>query len=114
MITAKERTILSWGYWFSALSLGLLLHPYMTLRRMVRDRLLRPLVGLPFVSAVFLWMATLVAVRMGALFLDVLGVGVPVGTTMILAFLFWWVVWFLVLWQVVLAYLFVRFSIVLR
>lgn len=114
MITVRERTILSWGYWFSALSLGLLLHPYMTLRRMVRDRLLRPLVVLPVVSAFFLWMATFVAVRVGALFLDVLGVGVPVGTTMVLAFWFWWVVWFLALWQVVLAYLFVRFTVVLK
>lgn len=114
MITARERTILSWGYWFSALSLGLLLHPYMTLRRMVRDRLLRPLVALPVVSAVFLWMATFLVVRVGALFLDVLGVSVFGGMTMVLAFLFWWVVWFLVLWQVVLGYLFVRFTVVLR
>ncbi|MBI2010499.1 MAG: hypothetical protein HYS86_05010 [Candidatus Chisholmbacteria bacterium] len=114
MISSRERAILSWGYWFSALSLGLLLHPYMTLRRMVRDRLLRPLVALPAVSAGFLWMATLVMVRLGSLGLDVLGVGVPGGTTLVLAFLFWWVVWFLVLWQVVLAYLFVRFTVVLR
>lgn len=114
MISSRERTILSWGYWFSALSLGLLLHPYMTLRRMVRDRLLRPLVALPVVSAVFLWMATFLMVRLGSLGLDVLGVGVPGGTTMLLAFVFWWVVWFLLLWQVVLGYLFVRFTVVLR
>ena len=100
------------GYWFSALSLGLLLHPYITLRKMIRDKLLRPLVFLPAVSAMFLWVGTAILVRVGSLLLSWLGMSVVSGTSLVLGFLFWWVVVFLGLWQVVLVYLFGRFFMV--
>lgn len=111
---ASTKTVLSLGYWFSALSLGLLLHPYPTLRKMVRDRLLRPLVLLPLVSGLSLWIATMALVRFGGVILGVFGAEVSSGMALGLAFLFWWVAWFLGLWQVVLGYLFVRFYTVLR
>lgn len=109
----EQKVMLSWGYWFSALSLGLLLHPYVTLRRMVRDRLLRPLVLLPIVSTMLLWVATVVAVHLGAVVVAGLGWVTPLVLKQLLAWLFWWGVWFLGLWQVVLLYLLVRFMRVL-
>lgn len=105
----EVKTILSWGYWFSALSLGLLLHPYPTLRKMVRDRLLRPLVMLPVVVTVGLWVTTVVLVHGGVWMIDWLGVATPGFIKWGLALFFWWAVWFLGLWQAVLGYLFVRF-----
>ena len=110
----KSKVILSWGYWFSALSLGLLLHPYATLRKMVRDKLLRPLVLLPVVSTALLWMGTVVVVHGGAEIAGGLGWVTPIVWKQFLAWVFWWVVWFLGLWQVVLVYLMVRFIKVLR
>ena len=110
----STKTILSLGYWFSALSLGLLTHPYATLRKMIRDRVLRPLVFLPLVASLVMWAATMILVRLGGLILLVLGISFPVGVSVGLGFLFWWVAWFMVLWQVVLGYLFVRFWVVLR
>ena len=107
-----SKAVLSMGYWFSALSLGLLLHPYVTLRKMIRDKLLRPLVFLPAVSAMFLWVGTAILVRVGSLLLSWLGMSVVSGTSLVLGFLFWWVVVFLGLWQVVLVYLFGRFFMV--
>ena len=77
----KSKVILSWGYWFSALSLGLLLHPYATLRKMVRDKLLRPLVLLPVVSTALLWMGTVVVVHGGAEIAGGLGWVTPIVLT---------------------------------
>ncbi len=107
------KSLLSFGYWFSALSLGLLLHPYATLRKMVRDRLLRPLVLLPMVSAVALWAVTVIVVHMGAVIMSGVGWTTPGVVKQLLALMFWWGVWFLGLWQVVLVYLFARFMRVL-
>lgn len=109
----EAKTLLSWGYWFSAWSLGLLLHPYMTVRKIVREKFLRPLVLLPMVSGILLWIATVMMVHGGALLLSSLGMGLPSGIKASLAFMFWWMAWFLGLWQVVLIYLFVRFTKVL-
>src|SRR3989344_5697503 len=101
----KNTMMWSWGYWFSALSLGLLLHPYATLRKMVRDKLLRPLIFLPLVATVMVWGVAVVVVHVGAVVALGLGVDMPEVSKWLLAFLFWWMWWFLGLWQVVLLYL---------
>ncbi len=103
------KTLLSWGYWFSAYSLGLLLHPYVTVRKMVREHFLRPLVVLPLVSTVLLWLTTVVVVHSGAVILNVFDVTMPVRMKFVLSFVFWWMVWFLGLWQILLGYLWLRF-----
>jgi len=114
MMKTKLKTILSFGYWFGALSLGLLLHPYLTLRKMVRDRLMRPLAFLPLVSAVCLWVSGVMVVSLGGVILRILGVVMPGMVIIGLGFLFWWVMWFLILWQMVLGYLLIRFLVVLK
>lgn len=106
---ANTKTVLSLGYWFGALSFGLLIHPYITTRKMVRDKLLRPLVLLPAVSGVAMWLAAFVLVRLGSGLLKLLGLSFPVEGVYGLGFWFWWVGWFLVFWQGVLGYLWLRF-----
>lgn len=108
----KTKTILSFGYWFGVLSVGLLIHPYITMRKMVRDRLMRPLAFLPIVTAMCLWVGGGVIVGIGSLALGVLGIVLPGWIIGAMGFLFWWIMWFLVLWQVVLGYLLFRFLMV--
>jgi len=110
----KTKTFISFGYWFGALSLGLLIHPYLTLRKMVRDKLMRPLAFLPVVTVACLWVGSGIILTVGGLVFRALGIVPPWWLISSLEFLFWWVVWFLILWQVVLGYLLFRFLVVLR
>lgn len=105
----KQTFILSLGYWFSAYSLGLLLHPYKTMRELVRGRVFAPLTLVPMVVGCLFWVVGLLSLRFGWVILWVLGLMATSRFINLLAFLWWWMVVFLLLWQVVLLYLFLRF-----
>lgn len=105
----RSTVVLSLGYWFSAFSLGLLLHPYKTVRQLVRERIMMKLRFLPMVLWVVSWVAGLAMLRVGGK-LGLEGEWV-VGLKAVLGFLFlWWSV-FVLLWQAVLFYLWRRFQI---
>lgn len=100
--------LLSWGYWFSSRTQGLLIHPYITMREISRERFLRPLVLLPIVIWAMSWLVAVVMGRVGLWFsFDARWWSVPMGR--ILVFLWIWGTFFLSLWQVILGYLLVRF-----
>jgi hypothetical protein len=100
---------LSWSYWFSSRTLGLLNHPYITMREIVRAQFLRPLAVLPTVIWILSWIVAVLIGRIGLIFdLDKTNMSIYLGR--ILVFLWWWGSWFLVLWQIVLGYLYVRFN----
>lgn len=110
----KTKTaFLSLGYWFSATTLGMLLHPYKSMRGVVRYEYSRPLV---FVPVVWLYMlcvgsvAVILISRKLGIWLDLVYPRWLYGG---LEFLFWWVSWFLGLWQVMAGYLYCRFRRVL-
>ena len=107
----QTRTVLSFGYWFSAYSLGLMLHPYKTVRELVGEKRFRLLILAPLVFWVMLWGVGLVLFQVGGEVLELLGLG-WLGEVLLrmLAFLWWWVSIFLLLWQVVLVYLGWRFG----
>lgn len=106
----KTTSLLSVGYWFSAYTLGLLLHPYKTVRELRRRPAFTPLVGVPVVTWLVAWFVTLVGLRFGWVILWVLGLVATPRFIHILAFLWWWLTVFLVLWQGMLLYLWVRFK----
>lgn len=100
--------LLSWGYWFSSRTLGLLSHPYITMREIVREHFLRPLAVLPTVIWIMSWVVAVIIGRVGLWFEIQDSVwAVPVGRGLV--FLWVWLSWFLLIWQVVLSYLYVRF-----
>lgn len=101
--------ILSFGYWFSAYTLGLLLHPYKTVREFIRVPTFQPMVLSPVVIWAVFWVVGMVGLRFGGVLLGLLGLVATDRFKNILAFLFWWGTSFLGLWQVLLFYLFGRF-----
>jgi hypothetical protein len=107
----KAQTVLSWGYWFGSRTQGLLIHPYVTMREIVREHFLRPLAVLPVVMWIMSWVAAVVIGRIG-LWLDFAGLWWTVPLGKVLVFLWMWFTVFLVLWQMVLGYLYVRFWLV--
>lgn len=109
-----RHTTLSLGYWFSAYSLGLLLHPYQSVRRLVREDFYKPLVWLPLVCLFIWWLLGVIVghfnilLTLGFDFLDL--TLKRLGPTQIaLSFLFMWVSMFFICWQVLLGYLYWRF-----
>ncbi|OGV90636.1 hypothetical protein A2783_05750 [Microgenomates group bacterium RIFCSPHIGHO2_01_FULL_45_11] len=110
----KNILILSFGYWFSAYSLGLLLHPYKTVRELARRRVFGPLVLVPVVMWLVFWFGGMVGLRFGGVILWLLGLVATARFLHILSFLFWWLTIFLGMWQAVLIYLFLRFRLTLR
>jgi hypothetical protein len=110
----NKTTFLSLGYWFSAYSLGMLLHPYKTVRELVRRQTFTPLVLVPFFMWGFMWMVGMVGLRFGWLLLWIIGLEATSRFVNILAFLFWWITCFALFWQVMVGYLWVRFQIIGR
>ena len=113
-VNKKRAFVLSLGYWFGAHSLGLWLHPYQSMRRVVREGVFLPLVFLPSVCLGLWWFFGLVISRVALL--SGLGLGLVADslerfgpTQIVLSFGFVWVVVVLLLWQGVLVYLFWRF-----
>jgi hypothetical protein len=109
MAIKKSMALLSLGYWFSAYTLGMLLHPYKTVRELVRRPQFAPMVIVPVVVFVVVWALGMVGLRFGWVILWVLGLVATERFVNILAFLWWWVVVFLGMWQVLLVYLWWRF-----
>ena len=108
MTKTLSRSLFSWGYWFSSRTLGLLTHPYITMREITRERFLRPLVIMPVVWWILSWIVAVVIGRMGLWFgLNESLWTIPVGKGLVFGWL--WGTVFLGLWQVVLGYLYVRF-----
>ena len=105
----KMTLILSLGYWFSAYTLGMLLHPYKTVRELVRRPALQPMVLTPMVIWVIFWVAAMIGLRFGWVILWVVGLKATPRFINLLAFIWWWLTVFLILWQVVVGYLWVRF-----
>lgn len=106
---AVKRMILSLGYWFSSRSQGLLVHPYVTMREIVRQHFLRPLTVLPVVIWIMSWIVALLMGRLGLwLGLNQEDWTIPVGRVLVFGWL--WLTVFLSIWQVVLGYLYVRFT----
>jgi hypothetical protein len=108
----KATAVLSLGYWFSAYTLGMLLHPYKTVRELVRREAFGPMVLVPVFMWVVMWLLGMVGLRFGWLILWVLGLDATPRFVNILAFLFWWMTFFAGMWQVVVGYLWVRFKLV--
>jgi hypothetical protein len=111
----KKTAILSVGYWFSAYTLGLLVHPYKTVRTLVRERAYQGLVINPVIFWVGGWLVALVLSRvllLASIYLDLglMGKWLVAG----LVFLFWWFSWFCLLWQILVGYLWLRFSAILK
>lgn len=105
----KRTSWLSVGYWFSAYSLGLVLHPYKTVRELVRIPQFQPLIIVPLVMWVVFWAVGMVGLRFGWVVLWLIGLEATGRFVNILAFLWWWLTVFLVIWQMMLLYLWVRF-----
>jgi hypothetical protein len=110
----KSLLFLSVGYWFSSYTLGLLLHPYKTVRALVRKRKFYSLVFVPVVVWVVFWVIGMIGLRLGGIILSLLGLVATIRFVHILGFLFWWLTWFMVLWQVLVGYLFIRFWVTLK
>jgi hypothetical protein len=106
----RHTAILSLGYWFSAYTLGMLLHPYKTVRELVRLKSFTPMVFTPLVIWLSLWLVGLIGLRFGWAILWLLGLHATGRFINLLAFLFWWATCFLLLWQMVVGYLWLRFS----
>lgn len=104
----KSLWVLSFSYWFSSRTLGLLVHPYITVRVILREHFLRPLILVPVFFWILSWILGMFLTRVG-MFLN-LG-SIPFAFEVSMAFLFVWV-WgtiFVMLWQIVLMYLSFRF-----
>jgi len=113
--TSKRLFLLSLGYWFSAHSLGLILHPYQSMRRLSTNKLYRPLTFLPLVTFLFWWLLGFVVSRFNVL----ATLGLPFfavqlehwsPTQIALSFIFAWGIILLLLWQTLLMYLYFRFK----
>lgn len=110
----RKQTVLSLGYWFSAYTLGMLLHPYKTVRELVRRPVFAPMIVVPIFMWGFMWVVGMVGLRFGWVVLWVLGLKATGRFVNILAFIFWWLTTFLVMWQIVVGYLWVRFRMTSR
>ena len=105
----KATAVLSIGYIFSAYTLGMLLHPYKTVRELVRRPTFKIMVLVPSIFWFMGWFIGMVGLRFGWVLLWVVGVNTtPIWLIESLAFTFWWGTVFLVLWQFVVGYLWVR------
>lgn len=105
--------MLSLGYWFSAYTLGMLLHPYKTVRELSQRQVLGPMVLAPMVIWGVFWMIAMVGLRFGWVILSLLGLEATPRFINILAFLWWWLTMFLFMWQIMVGYLWVRFRLVM-
>jgi len=107
---SKKTAILSTGYWFSATTLGMLLHPYKTMREVARKKALGWSVLAPVVWGIIFWILAVIIILVARLMGKMLGLTYWVWIYRMAEFLFWWVMWFLVLWQMLVGYLFFRFK----
>lgn len=105
---SKKLWLLSLSYWFSSRTLGLLIHPYITARVILREHFLRPLMFVPVLVWTLSWILGMALTRIGMFFnLGSMLFAYQMG----MALLFFWV-WgtvFVFLWQLLLIYLFFRF-----
>jgi len=114
-VMRKRILVLSLGYWFSAYTLGLLLHPYKTVRELSRRPAFAQMVWAPGVIWLMAWVVALVGVRLGGGLLRLGGMETaPAWLVGGLAFIFWWLSVFLGLWQVMVGYLWWRFTSVFK
>jgi len=106
----RKMAVVSLGYWFGSHSLGLLMHPYQSVRRMVREEVFVPLVMLPGV-VLMVWWVVGVGVAKATLGLGVVAVELERRwpTQIVLSLAWLWGAVFLLLWQVMLLYLYRRF-----
>jgi len=99
---------LSWSYWFGSRTQGLLIHPYITMREIVREHFLRPLTLIPTIIWIMTWIIAIFIGRLGILLsLDQQTWTIIVGKGLV--FLWLCLSWFIFLWQILLSYLYLRF-----
>ncbi|MFC1653713.1 hypothetical protein ACFL1M_02600 [Patescibacteria group bacterium] len=111
---SKKTAVLSLGYWFSAITLGMLQHPYKTMREVVRKKSLRMSFLAPIVWISLLWVMSVLSIFLGRVFLSLLSIEIGEVVFLVLEFLFWWGFLFLVLWQILVGYLYFRFRSVIN
>jgi hypothetical protein len=98
------------GYWFSAYALGLLLHPYKSVREIVRAGQFRALFWTPFIYWICLWGISVILLSVGGGLLGLVGLGEFAKVLLnFFGFLWWWITFFLLFWQILLVYLTWRF-----
>jgi len=107
---SKKTAVLSIGYWFSATTLGMLLHPYKTMRKVLRKKALWMSVLAPVVWGVIFWLGAVIIILITRILGRELGIVYPWWIYKLVEFLFWWIMWFLVLWQMLVGHLFFRFK----
>lgn len=113
--TSYTKIIFSLSYWFGSHSLGLILHPYQSTRRLVRDQFYRPLVFLPGLILSIWWLAGTIIARfnvLATLRLEFFATALDLLTWKQYLFVFIYLTgfFFLVYWQIVLFYLYKRFT----
>lgn len=113
MKSSWRITIFSLGYWYSSRSLGLLLHPYVTMQTIAREHFLRPLVFLPTIVWYSSWVVGFLLFQTAKI-LPLSLISNLLFLKPILAFSWWWATLFLVWWQLVLGYLYLRFRLAFK
>jgi len=106
---SKKTAILSLGYWFSATTLGMMTHPYKTLREVVRRKALWWSVLTPVVWGSVFWVGAVMLILMARFVSGVTGILYGNWLYLLAEVVFWWAMWFLGLWQMLVGYLFFRF-----
>jgi hypothetical protein len=87
-----------------------MIHPYITMREIVREHFLRPLTTIPTMLWICSWVIAVIIGKIGLFFsFDQQSWTIPFGR--MLVFVWWWFSWFVLLWQILLAYLYLRFRI---
>lgn len=113
MKVPKTQFILSIMYALGQITLGLLLHPYQTVQSLVRDKAFFWMAALPLLTSIIVkifWSFVFVPlVRM------VFSCSVtPFFGCNLIPFFAQWLLFFCMYWQIVVAYLFIRFSLAFR
>lgn len=109
-----KLTILSLGYWFSSTNLGMMLHPYKTVRELVRKKGFSPMIFSPMVWVSVFWGLAVVSIVFGRVGARETGLIYPKWLYDLLELFFWWITWFMILWQVLVLYLYTRFKAVFK
>ncbi len=113
MVNQAWRMMFSVIYALGQIALGLLLHPYQTVQSLVRDKVFFWMAALPLLVSIiikFVWSFIFVPlVRL------VFSCAVtPFWGCELIPFFAQWLLYFCLYWQIMVAYLFIRFSLAFR
>lgn len=110
---SKTDIVLSVLYALGQITLGLLLHPYQTVQSLVRDKTFFWMAVLPLMTSI------LAKIAWSYLLVPVVRLVFSCSTSLfwgcdLIPFFANWLVFFCVYWQIMVAYLFIRFSLAFR